>query len=225
MSLRKELPKFDTPDLVAQWKHALAILTRVGELDIPCTMRLGERQLLFQVLRAMGAREVLDIGTYCGTSALAFALAVGEGGHVVSVDIQDANAADGHWVEAMRRKPRDLMEAAGVSERVEFVTMDAREYMVDTRRSFDLISIDGHHELESVGSEVRLALMLLRPNGLVFLHDVQDEDEILPPGFDKIDGPRLALKELIEERAPVRAVRFTTTADGEWATATFLVRE
>lgn len=218
MTLREELPAFDTPDLAEQWAEALAVLTHVGELEVPCAMSVGARRVLFQVVRAMGARRVLDIGTYLGTSALAFALAVGEDGVVVSVDNQPH-----HWREQGARSPDHLMRDAGMSGRVEFVTQDARGYLRQTEDRFDLISIDGWHEDFAVEDEVGLALGHLLPGGLIFLDDVQVEGEELPIGLDRIDGPRIALERMVQDGAPFRVVPVRQTLEGGWCAAAFLV--
>lgn len=204
--------------MAAEWAPAYDVLESLGELGVACAMSIGTRRILFQTIRAMGATRVLDIGTYVGTSALNFALAVGEAGSVVSVDIEPD-----HWLKVGRRwSPAELMQQAGVADRVEFVTMDARDYLRTTAERFDFISIDGWHEDFAVEEEVELALGRLNPGGLIFLDDVQDEGETPPPGLDVIDGPRMALARLLQ-RFPIRAVHMRSTLEGEWSATAFLL--
>lgn len=219
MSLRADVPAYDTPELADQWQGALAVLTEIGELGIPCAMSVGTRRILFQTVRAMGAVDVLDIGTYTGASALAFALT---GARVTTVDICDANAPDGWWSKAGRpRSPADTMAAAGVS--VEFVTCDSVKYLSSTQKKFDLISLDGWHEHFAVYAEIPLALKRLKPGGLIFLDDVQPAGYEPLPGLDVIDGPRRALERHMKEKARFKIVPLSRTIEGEKIACAFLV--
>ena len=82
--------------------------------------------LLDAAVRRAQPRLVLELGTYCGYSALRIARCLPAGGRVVSVELSDANAA----------VARRLVQHAGVSDRVHVVvgtlddggaTMDALE--------------------------------------------------------------------------------------------------
>lgn len=219
MSLRADIPAYDTPELESEWQQALKVLIDLGEMEIACAMSVGTRRILFQVVRAMGATDVLDIGTYTGASALAFALT---GARVTTVDIRDANAADGHWKNAGRpRSPADTMAAAGVS--VEFVTSDSVKYLESTKRTFDFICIDGWHESSAVYAEIPLALERLKPGGLIFLDDVQPVGYTPLPGFDVIHGPRRALERHIKENSPFKIVPLPRTFEGEQIACAFLI--
>jgi predicted O-methyltransferase YrrM len=172
----------------------------------------------------MGARRVLDIGTYVGTSALMYAMAVGHGGRVVSVDTDDVNGVGGHWHNVRGAvPPASLMKSADLAERVDFVRMDARDFLECTCDRFDLISLDGWHEDFAVEREIELSLDRLTPNGLIFLDDVQAANEELPAGFDRIDGPRVAVERLLRNGAPFRVVHLPRTLDGDWCAGAFLL--
>lgn len=223
--LRATLPAYDTPELERQWRSALSVLTSIGELDIPCAMGMGTRRILFQAIRAMGARDILDIGTFTGASACALALAADDNGRVVTVDIADANAADGHWLKAGRsRTPRELMVQAGVEQSVQFVTQDSVEYLKSTPLLFDFICIDGWHEDFCVYAEIELALQRLKPDGLIFLDDVQFLGYPVPPGHDRIPGPLEAIWRHLDEGAPLVLNPITKSLEGSPMACAFLTR-
>jgi catechol O-methyltransferase len=67
--------------------------------------------LLDRALRRASPRLVLELGTYCGYSALRMARALPEGGRVVSVELLEANAAIA----------RRVLAHAGVADRVSVV--------------------------------------------------------------------------------------------------------
>lgn len=225
-NLRTQIPEYDTPQLEIEWRQALEELTRLDELDISCAMGMPTRRILFQTVRAMGATDVLDIGTFTGASALVFALAVGKLGRVTTVDIQDVNATEGHWKNAGRtRTPKELMEQAGVADRVEFVTQDSGEYLQSTSRMFDFISIDGWHESWAVYSDIRFSLPRLKPEGLIFLDDIQRRGYCPPPGFDVIKGPWKAIRWYMREGAPFNVTQLSQIPDHQPLACAFLTRK
>lgn len=200
--MRTDLPLYGD-EYDTAWAEALAVVTRLDDVDVPCAMSIAERERLFKLCKAIGAKRVLDIGTYVGSSALAFALS---GAHVTTVDIKPVNAPDAYWAQVGRAmSPTDLMRTAGVMDRVRFVQSDAREYLKGAPPdNFDLISIDGWHEEHAVYDELGLALNRLTPGGLIFMHDVQWCPP--PPGVDAIPGPLKALRQRLTEGAPYRAI-------------------
>ena len=216
--MRTNLPDYDTPELLAEWNIALATLTRIGELGVERAMGVATRRMIFQVLRAMGAVDVLDIGTCFGTSACTMALAEC---NVVTVDARPVNGTKGSWRKHGRpRDAKTLMELAGVNDRVAFVTADSVKYMRGTDRLFDFISIDGGHRMQHVYEEIILAQKCLKSNGLIFLDDVQVD---LTGGFTPIHGPRMAIERHIAEGAPLRVIHFAKTMYGEPTGVAFLV--
>jgi predicted O-methyltransferase YrrM len=219
------VPLYDTDKFHQEWQGALEVFTQLDEMEIPCAMGIGTRRILFQAVRAMGATDILDIGTFTGTSALTFALAVGDSGRVTTVDIRDANSGDAHWRSSGRaRSPMDLMAMAGVKDRVEFVMQDSVEYLRSTKKKFDFISLDGWHEDFAVYSEIELAMTRLKPNGIIFLDDVQTPGYAPPPGFDVIPGPWQAIERRLLEGAPLIVTFLNRTLEGEPIACAFLTR-
>jgi predicted O-methyltransferase YrrM len=156
----------------------------------------------------------LDIGTYVGTSALCFALAVGRGGHVVTLDVKDANADDGFWkVDGRSQRPRDLMERAQVSERVDFFTESGLNYLRRTDTMFDFVCIDAGKNKQEDYEVVRLALSRLNPDGLIFMDDVFPHNRPIRPGGFSEPGPWLVLERLRREMK-ITVHQFNRTIEG-----------
>lgn len=224
-NLRESLPKYATRELAQEWAaHAFPVIASCSSVDVPCAIPIGVRRMLFQIIRSMNARTVLDIGTYVGTSALAFALAVGDAGHVVTVDSNDVNSKRSYWSSVNRMlSPEAMLHQAGVGHRVSFVTEDSLAYMRSTERKFDFISIDGWHDEDHVYEEIVAAISLLNYGGLVFMDDIQTRHP--PPGLDRIKGPWRALRRHLSEGLPVEVVFINRTLEGDMAAGAVLTRK
>jgi caffeoyl-CoA O-methyltransferase len=118
--------------------------------------------LLTILTRLLDARTVIDVGTFTGLSALAFARGLAPGGRVISCDNDDRwrDLAEEHW----RR--------AGVADRIEFrlgpATRTLRE--LPANLGADLVFVDA--DKMNYPSYYELAVPLLRSGGLLLLDNV-----------------------------------------------------
>jgi caffeoyl-CoA O-methyltransferase len=93
---------------------------------------LPEARLLEALIVIGGARRVLEVGTFTGVGALTMAAAVGEGGRVVTleVDAQTAEIARRHFA------------AHPAGDRIELIVGPALDSLQRVEGSFDLAWID-----------------------------------------------------------------------------------
>jgi caffeoyl-CoA O-methyltransferase len=89
-------------------------------------------RLLFQLARVSGAKRVFELGSGFGYSTLWFARAVGEDGKVYHTDGSKENTA----------RAREYLSRAGLADRVEFLTGDARDLLRETPGEFDIVFMD-----------------------------------------------------------------------------------
>ncbi len=114
------------------------------------------------LVRLMGARKYLEVGTFTGYSALVVALALPEDGLVVACDISE------EWTTIGQRYWRE----AGVAHKVDlrlapaFDTMDALIGRGEAA-SFDMVFIDG--EKSEYDGYYERGLKLLRQGGVVLI--------------------------------------------------------
>lgn len=104
-------------------------------LFAPCMVGRLEGQFLKMVTGLMNAKRVLDIGTFTGYSALAFAQGVGKGGEVISLEADKPTAA----------VARRCMAQATDGSRVKIVECDARaevSKMANAGEKFDIVFLD-----------------------------------------------------------------------------------
>lgn len=222
-NLRRDLPRYDTQALAGHWSSAEKLMQSLGERAVFRAMSIGTRRILFQAIRAMGARSVLDIGTYTGTSALAFALAVGPGGRVVTVDVVDANADDGYWsVDGRPQRPSELMVKAGVSDWVEFVTADANDYLRSTDERFDFICIDSAKSEDDTYEQLPLVMDRLNPGGLVFMDDVFADGKPMPSGYYEAAHWNVLTK--YRDAGAIKVLPITSTLEGARVACAWVLR-
>jgi predicted O-methyltransferase YrrM len=126
------------------------------------------------LVRLIGARRALEIGTFTGYSALCIASALSEGGELVACDVSE------EWTAIARR----YWQEAGVASRISLRLAPARETLAalveEVPESFDFAFIDA--DKESYADYYEATLALLRPGGLMAFdnmlpHGVWDEAE------------------------------------------------
>lgn len=137
-------------------------MERAGEMG-RSSMQISPDQavLVRLLLRMVGARQVLEIGTFLGLSALVMADAVGPDGRVVCLDRSD------EWTA----HARSLWEEAGVSDRIELHLGDAHETVRRLEGPFDAVLIDADKAgyldyLDQVTPRLRSGGLLLVDNTL-----------------------------------------------------------
>jgi O-methyltransferase len=121
-----------------------------------------EAQFLAFLVHLIGARQVLEIGTFTGYSTLCMARALPPGGRVITCDITDTwlSVAAPYW------------SLAGVEDRIDFRLGDAAETLAELRRDhsrgrFDLVFIDA--DKASYRRYYEDSFDLVRPGGLIVI--------------------------------------------------------
>jgi len=125
------------------------------------------------LVRAIGARRALEVGTFTGYGAISLALDVSE-----------------EWTAIARR----YFERAGLSDRIELRLGPALETLsgLDADDPFDFAFIDA--DKESYPAYYEEALRLLRPGGLIAIDNVFRRGTVLDP--DDREPATLAVREL-----------------------------
>ncbi len=106
--------------------------------------------------------RVLELGAFVGYSAILFAMRVGEGGRVVSLEIGEEHA------EASRRN----VAHAGFADRVEIIQGDSGATIPTLEGPFDVIFLDHWKDLYKRDLQAIEARGLLRPGSIVVADNV-----------------------------------------------------
>jgi len=148
--------------------HPVLAELREANLSHPrASMQIGPEQGQFMQLlvRLLGARNTIEIGTFTGYSALAVALALPDDGRIIACDInrEYTDAARGYWEKAGVSHKIDLRIAPAVE------TLDA--LIAEGRAgSIDFAFIDA--DKTSYETYYERCLALLRQGGLIAVDNV-----------------------------------------------------
>ncbi|MGB5826768.1 MAG: class I SAM-dependent methyltransferase [Pseudomonas mandelii] len=151
-------------------------------------------QFLALLVKLIGAKRLLEVGTFTGYSALCMAAALPQGGSLICCDIPgDYNAiARRYWQEA------------GLAERIDLRLAPALETlaMLDQPEAFDLIFIDA--DKSNYPNYLEHALRLLRVGGLAVFDNTLWSGRVLEESPESADTRAIqALNRALKDDARV----------------------
>lgn len=150
----------------------------------------AQGRFLALLAQAAGARRVLELGTLAGYSTIWLARAVGPGGHVTTLEVEERNAA----------VARENLERAGVAGWADVVVgpaaASAQRLVDDGVAPFDLVFVDA----DKPGNPryLRLALELTRPGSLIVVDNVVRAGAVADAASDdpRVVGSRQVLADI-----------------------------
>lgn len=134
-----------------------------------------EGKLLSILLRAVGARRVLEIGTLGGYSGIWIARALPPDGKLITIE------HDSKHVDAARR----AFAEADVSHKIELLEGDAREVLPRLTPEFDAVFVDA--DKEPLASYYREAMRLLKVGGLLLCDNALLQERVVDQADDADD--------------------------------------
>lgn len=211
MSRRSQLPEATehyVEEVIAREHEQQRKLRRETEGMRGSGMRIGadEASFLQLLVRSIGAKRALEIGTYTGYSALAVALALPEDGTLLCCDISEEWTSVGrkHWKEAGVASKIELRLAPALQ------TLDA--LLGDGRAgSFDFAFIDA--DKQTYDEYYERCLLLLRTGGIVVLDNMLWSGAVAKPSDDHETQVLQKLNEKIRDDQRVDA-SLLTVGDG-----------
>ena len=135
-------------------------------------MQIGPDQaaLMQLLVRALGAKRCLEIGTFTGYSALAVALALPGDGKIICCDVSE------EWTSIARR----YWKKAGVARKIDLRIAPALETLKGLRGRFDFAFIDA--DKPNYWKYYERCQRLLRKGGLIAVDNTLWSGAVIDPG-------------------------------------------
>jgi caffeoyl-CoA O-methyltransferase len=171
-SLRTQLDVYVTDTFVQEDEVLQSIQSEATRNNLPAiSVRAFEGRLLQMLVHIAGARQIVEIGTLAGYSAVWLARALPANGKLYTIEKSSKHAAVAH----------NNFERAGLQSRVELLEGDAQEQLkkLSARNPFDMVFIDAdrpHYQ-----DYLNWAAENLRPGGLVAAHNAFRSGRVLAP--------------------------------------------
>lgn len=150
----------------------------------------NQGKLLFLLAQMLGAQRVLEFGTLAGYSTIWLARAVGQSGHVVTLEMEKQNAA----------VAQANFDRAGVSDLVEVMVGPAAQSVQrlinEGVEPFDFVFIDADKPSNPV--YLRAAIELTRPGAVIVIDNVVRDGAVIDVESEdpRVQGVRAVLADI-----------------------------
>jgi len=153
--------------LLAELREVTATMTR-------SRMQISPEQghFLAFLVRLIGARRVLEVGTFTGYSSLCMALAMPAYGQIVACDVS------AEWTDVAKR----FWKKAGLADMFDLrlgSAVDTLQALIDKRKEFDFVFIDANKE--DYDAYYEASLRLVRPGGLIAIDNTLRDGRVADP--------------------------------------------
>jgi len=136
---------------------------------------LEDGRLLRMLAESTGAKNIVEIGTYNGYSALWFCLALrNTGGKITTHEVSAKNIA----------MAQENFKKAGVENLVTLVEGDAHETVTKLKDPIDILFIDA--DKPGYADYLKKLLPLVRPGGLILAHNTTNSGRQMPDYFTAV---------------------------------------
>ena len=131
-----------------------------------------EGRLLGALVQTLRARRILELGTFTGYSSISMALALPNGGRVITTDVNEETTAIA----------RRYAQEAGVANRIDFRVAPGLETIAGLEGQFDLVFIDA--DKENYVNYYDATLPLLAETGLMVVDNTLWSGAVADPEND-----------------------------------------
>ena len=163
------------PEILARLRRETDNHPRAGMQISP-----DQGQLLALLVELLGARRIIEVGTFTGYSSLAMALALPDDSEMVCCDVSEdyTSVARRYWAEA-GVAGRITLRLAPALETLDALITEGRT------GAFDMAFIDA--DKENYQNYFERCLALIRPGGLVAIDNVLWNGRVIDPSDDTVD--------------------------------------
>ena len=139
-------------------------------------------RVLSMLSKMIQPKDILEIGTYTGYSALCFAEGLAEGGHIITIDKN----------EELEDLVHDFVSRSEYKDQIKCMVGDAMKIVPQLKRSFDLVFIDA--DKGNYLNYYSMVMNKIRKGGYIIIDNVLWSGKVL----DKVQDNDEDTKVLIE---------------------------
>ncbi len=156
-----------------------------------------EGGFLAALVRLTGAKRILELGTFTGSSSISMASALPDDGRIITCDVDpDATAI-----------ARRYMDESGHGDKIEIRLGPALETIETLEGPFDLVFIDA--DKPNYANYYEAALPLLAENGVLIADNVLWSGRVVEPDGDESTEAIMAFNEHVKNDSRVVSVMLT----------------
>jgi caffeoyl-CoA O-methyltransferase len=157
-------------------ERILKLLEEIAQADTSNLLApLEDARLLRMLTETTGAKNVVEVGTFDGYSAMWFCLALRRtGGKITTHEINAKNAA----------LARENFKKAGVEDLVTLVEGDAHELVLKLKEPIDILFIDA--DKPGYADYLKKLLPLVRSGGMILAHNTTNSGRQMPDYFTAV---------------------------------------
>ena len=138
-------------------------------------------RLLKMLVEMVRPRNILEVGTFSGYSAICLAEGLGDGGRLYTFEINDE----------MEDFTRPWIEGSAVAGKIDFRIGDAITEAPKLGVTFDMVFIDG--DKRTYVETYEMALSVLRPGGFILADNTLWDGHVVDANYDH-DGQTLGIR-------------------------------
>lgn len=186
MTLEEYISNHSTPE-----NNILASITRDTHLHVLNPHMLSghvQGRVLSMISFMLHPKRILELGTFTGYSALCLAEGLAEGGRLVTIEHNDE----------LEQTIRQNLAKSPLSDRIELIIGDAKEYMSGVAGLFDLVFIDA--DKREYCTYLELVYPLVPVGGFILADNTLWDGHIIDPAYDK-DKQTLGLRAFNDQLA------------------------
>ena len=130
-------------------------------------------RLLKMLVKMIRPKNILEIGTFSGYSAISMAEGLDEGGRLYTFEINDE----------MEDFTRPWIEGSSVADKIEFIIGDALEEAPKLGIEFDLAFMDG--DKRTYRDCYEMVMSILKPGGFILADNTLWDGHVVDSAYDK----------------------------------------